>query len=188
MKKDNGMNISRNTSALEGKVMRYQYYESVLVEVQPSGDNIQTPNSEVPPGIWAPTKELGLEVRFGHLAFTWTAIVGGEFGITRTQPCVQVEIAPDIYQMTWMEPNHDVGTMVINLKKKRVSTSLRHDLPGSGPVVKLELLGARILEFGTASEMGYSLTDLDRYDETPPKEQEASGSPLEKDSDLEKSL
>ena len=144
--------INRDTSVLDGKVMKYEYFQSVLVEAKSSGDEKPKPISKNPPGIWCPESLTRVtELRFGHLACTWTGIMGeATWGPTGTQPCIQVEIEPGIYQVLWMEPNADTVTMSINLKTKRVLTSYRHD---PGPI--LELLEARILEFGPASEMGY---------------------------------
>jgi len=138
-------NMNRGTSVLEGKVMKYQFYEAVLVEGKSSGDEKPAPISQTVPGIWSPTGEVIVELRFGHLTCSWTTIKGDPpFDKTGRQPCIQVEMAPDVYQVIWMEPNADPFTMIINLEKKRVLTSYRHK---PGPT--LELLGGRILKFGS---------------------------------------
>ena len=79
---------------------------------------------------------------------TWISLEGNALGQTGTQPCSQIEIAPEIFLVTWLEANNETVTMAINLKDKTVHTSFRHK-------DALELLKARSVEFGPASEMGY---------------------------------
>jgi hypothetical protein len=153
--------INIDTSALEGKVLKYRYHGAVLVEARPGYERL---HSLQPPGIVSSVPYVIMELRFGHLACTWTGLEvdpsmlaekGKVFDTpkmskTATQPCIQIEIEPDIYQTTWMEPNGDNITMIINLKTKKVYTSYRFE---PGPV--LELLVADIVDFGPAYEMGY---------------------------------
>jgi len=121
-------------SHLAGKVMRYKYVEGVLV----SSPLHKGPVDLVSFGEY-------VELRWRDQECTWIGLEGKFAGRSGTQACGQIEVAPNIFFVTWLESEGEVVTQVINLNAKTVHTSYLGEKA-------LEFLRAEIHEFGPASE------------------------------------
>lgn len=66
-------------------------------------------------------------LEFGEGTAHWTALTGQNAGENRVERSDTVEVAPDVWFVSWLEPTEEVVSLAVNLAERRIYASYYFD-------------------------------------------------------------